>query len=65
MVNILYLLYFINLVFGDQPVHCLREKMYGEWDFHVSQDVQFVNLFESKEVCTHQMTNRVQILTEQ
>jgi hypothetical protein len=23
---------------ADQPVHCLRENMYGLWDFHVSTD---------------------------
>ena len=45
-------------------MHCLREKIYGEWDFHLSTDIQFVNLFETKEVCTHQLTNRVQILAQ-
>ena len=42
---------------GDAPVHCLREKIYGTWDFHVTKDVSTVNLFEMKEVCTHSMPN--------
>ena len=23
---------------ADQPVHCLREQLYGVWNFHVSTD---------------------------
>jgi hypothetical protein len=38
---------------ADQPVHCLRESVYGEWEFYVSKDSQNVNLFEVNEVCTH------------
>jgi hypothetical protein len=47
---------------ADQPVHCLRESVYGEWDFHVSKDSQNVNLFESKEVCTHALPNKLQFI---
>lgn len=24
---------------ADQPVHCLRDKAFGVWDFHVSSSV--------------------------
>ena len=30
---------------ADQPVHCLKDDAFGEWDFHVSKDIQQVNLF--------------------
>jgi hypothetical protein len=53
MVNILFIAIALTQVFADQPVHCLREKIYGEWDFHVSKDIQFINLFQTREVCTH------------
>jgi len=34
-----------DLARADQPVHCLRDDAFGEWEFHVSQDVSSVNLF--------------------
>ena len=43
----------LGTVSADQPVHCLRQDLYGEWEFNVSQDAQAVNLFETKDVCTH------------
>lgn len=27
-----------SIVKSDQPVHCLRENVYGTWDFFVSQN---------------------------
>lgn len=48
---------------ADQPVSCLRTHATNNiWNFHVSKDVQKVNLFETKEVCTHQMPNRIQLI---
>ena len=35
----------LGLTTADQPVKCLREQVYGEWNFHVNQDIQKVNLF--------------------
>ena len=52
----------LGLVTADQPSHCLREKVYGMWEFHVSKDVGHVNLFETEEICTHQLTNKLQII---
>ena len=46
-------------VLADQPSHCLREKIYGMWEFHVSKDVENINLFETSEVCTHQLNNKL------
>lgn len=34
-------------VAADQPVHCLREQLFGHWEFHVSQDSATVNLFDT------------------
>lgn len=53
-----------NSVRADQPVHCLRENMYGVWDFHVSTDTQTVNLFNQKEVCTHNVPNGLQFINK-
>jgi hypothetical protein len=36
---------FGQLVEADQPVHCVRENVYGMWEFHVSKDKGTVNLF--------------------
>ena len=44
---------------ADQPVHCLKDDVFGTWDFHVNAQVNTVNLFQTKEVCTHQLPNKV------
>lgn len=44
---------------ADQPVHCLREAMFGVWNFHVSKDKGKVNLFETNQVCSHEIPNKV------
>ena len=38
---------------ADQPVHCLKDDVFGTWDFHVNAQINTVNLFETKELCTH------------
>jgi len=61
----LLLLYSSHLVVrADQPVHCLRENMYGVWDFHISDDTQSVNLFTSGEVCSHNVPNQLQFINK-
>lgn len=53
-----------NLARADQPVNCLRQQYHDQWwTFHVSKDSEFVDLFKTSEVCTHQIPNRVQILS--
>ena len=47
------------VVRADQPVHCIREELYGIWNFHVSSDKSTINLFESKELCTHAVPNKI------
>jgi hypothetical protein len=47
---------------ADQPVHCLRGQVYGVWNFHVNQAVENVDLFSVKEVCTHQLPNKLQVI---
>ena len=47
---------------ADQPVSCLREQVYGLWEFHVNTQVDNVNLFQTNEVCSHHLTNKVQII---
>ena len=54
----------IKLVKGDQPVHCLRENLYGVWDFHVTANPQTINLFDSREVCTHNIPNGLQFISK-
>ena len=49
---------------ADQPVHCLRESLYGEWDFHVSKESSTVNLFDTQELCTHRVPNKVQLVNK-
>ena len=47
---------------ADQPVHCLRQEVYGDWTFHISKESESVNLFDVAEVCTHQLPNGVQFI---
>ena len=58
----LCLIYNINPIKADQPVHCLRDYVFGEWDFHVSQQVESLNLFQTTEICTHMRPNHIQII---
>ena len=53
-----------QFVKADLPIHCLGEDRLGKWNFHVSTDVQNVNLYETTEVCTHDLPNRMQIMNE-
>ena len=48
---------------ADQPVHCLRQDIYGDWTFKVSKDQQVVDLFEQSNLCSHNMPNGVQVIT--
>ena len=50
-------------VLADVPAECTRDEVYGTWDFHVSTDQSPVNLFKSKEVCTHMLPNRQQSIS--
>jgi hypothetical protein len=60
MIKLLTLTLIINLAQADQPVSCLRTLVHEQvWNFHVSQDTQTQNLYETKEICTHQMPNKV------
>lgn len=52
-----------KLARADQPVHCLRQDIYGDWTFKVSKDQGTVDLFDTSNVCTHTLPNRVQIIT--
>jgi hypothetical protein len=47
---------------ADQPVHCLRQDIYGDWTFTVSKDQELINLFEARDICTHNMPNGVQVI---
>jgi len=49
---------------ADQPVHCLREDLFGNWKFYVSNESSIVNLFDTGEVCTHLIPNKVQVISE-
>lgn len=53
-----------GLVRADQPVHCIREELFGIWNFHVSSDKSNINLFESKELCTHAVPNKIQLVNK-
>ena len=64
MACLLNLLTLEDVARADQPVHCLKDDIFGTWDFHVNSQVNTVNLFQTKEVCTHQLPNKVQILSK-
>ena len=62
--NSLILSLFFGLIKADQPVHCLRENVVGDWKFHVSKDNQMVNLFEINDICTHKLPNGLQLISQ-
>lgn len=53
-----------STVKADQPVHCLRGQVYGVWNFHVNKATENVDLFQVKEVCTHTMPNKLQVISK-
>lgn len=53
-----------TFVAADQPVHCIREELYGIWNFHVSSDKSNINLFDTKELCTHAVPNKIQMVNK-
>lgn len=53
----------LGTVSADQPVHCLRQDLYGEWEFSLNQESQAVDLFNTRDVCTHQQPNKLQIIS--
>jgi hypothetical protein len=55
----------LGSVSADQPVNCLRQNFHENiWNFYVSQDTQKVDLFKTRELCTHNIPNKVQIMNE-
>jgi hypothetical protein len=60
---LLALLGLTTVVKCDQPVHCLRQNIYGEWTFYLSTEKSAVNLFQVRDVCTHNMPNGIQVVT--
>ena len=53
----------LDTVVADQPVNCLRTHVHNNvWNFHVSKETNRVNLFQTREVCTHTMPNKVQVI---
>ncbi len=63
----LYISLLLATVAADQPVRCSDRNPYvgSTWNFHVSGGgPQEVDLFDSKEVCTHEMPNKMQIIAE-
>ena len=64
-INVLLLL---GIAKADLPVHSISkqdpstDKLNGYWYFHVSKTVDTVNLFQTKEVCTHNIPNKVQTI---
>jgi hypothetical protein len=52
----------LGLVKADQPVHCVRDKLFGEWYFHVNSDDTTVNLYQTRDLCTHAVPNKIQLV---
>lgn len=62
--HVLLLSFFLIGTLADQPVGCLRKHVHEQvWNFHISKDTQNVNLFQTNEVCTHAIPNKVQIIS--
>jgi hypothetical protein len=65
MVNLLiHLTLLVGQSRADQPVHCVTDDIIGTWHFHVSNEVQFVNLFKTKEVCAHNIPNKFMVINK-
>ena len=58
-ISLTTLMALLGLSKADVPAKCLRANVYGgTWHFYVSQDQQTLNLYQTKEVCTHLAPNR-------
>ena len=57
-----FLVAFAVGVSADQPVHCLRGQIYGEWLFTLSE-TQTIDLHTINEVCTHKRPNLLQFIS--
>ena len=64
--NILFAIYLIfnGVVSGDQPIKCKKtggEVNYvgGTWTFYTQPEAKQLNLYETKEVCGHNLPNRI------
>lgn len=41
----------------------MKDDAFGVWDFHVSKDIENVDIFNTNEICTHKRPNHVQIIS--
>lgn len=51
-----------GLATADQPVHCLKNDVLGDWVFTASRDQFLPDIFSSHSVCTHELPNKVQVI---
>lgn len=62
------LLFSVKLVTADQPVKCPKSGgvnyVGGTWTFHVGPQ-ETLNLYQTKEVCTHNMPNSIQVIGQE
>lgn len=62
-IDIISYLLLIGKLRADQPVSCLGQAE-GAWNFHISAEIQNINLYDSSEICTHKLPNKLQILNQ-
>jgi hypothetical protein len=60
----LAVLLLLGLVSADQPVHCVRDSLFGEWYFHIAKETAKVDLFKTNEICTHGIPNKIQLINK-
>jgi hypothetical protein len=64
---LLYTFAQILLALADQPIKCNKSevKVGSTWTFHATPSVETTNLYQTKEICGHQMPNKVQLIDDQ
>jgi len=51
-----------GLAAADQPVHCYKDQVIGDWEFKVTTESMLPDLFNSESVCTHMLPNKLQVI---
>jgi hypothetical protein len=47
---------------ADQPVHCIKDNVIGDWTFEVTRNAILPDIFQSHTICTHELPNKLQLI---
>lgn len=48
-----------KLALADQPVHCFKSQIAGNWTFEVSREAVKAELGAADSICSHELPNKL------